>query len=555
MTDTEKIFTGVGVGRGLVVGSVRRMPDPLPEPARTLSASTPADELTRATAALSATAEDLRERGRVAGGLAQEVLNALAMMADDSMLLNSVTTRTDAGATAERSVFEAFAEFAAMMESAGGHLAERAGDLGDVANRVIARITGVSAPGVPQSTTPFVLVARDLAPADTALLDFDIVQALVTTDGGPTSHTAILAREKGLPAIVGVHGAEALVDGDTVLVDAQQGELVVHPSADRVDKALTEADVRAAARVTTAGPGSLADGHEIALLANIGSATSAASAVAAHAEGIGLFRSEFLFLDSETAPSVDVQHAEYAAVFAHFAGQKVVVRVLDAGADKPLPFLTDEGEENPALGRRGIRALFAHEDILRNQLAAISSAAALSSAEVWVMAPMIATVDETEKFVAMCREAGIAKAGAMIEVPSSALLADRILDVADFVSIGTNDLTQYTVAADRLLGTVAELQDPWNPAVLRLIREVGLAGESSGKPVGVCGEAAADPMLAVIMIGLGVTSLSMSSIALADVRAEILRFTLVEARNLAERALSARNSAEARAAVSGAFTR
>ncbi len=554
MINTEKTLTGVGVGRGLVVGSVRRMPDPLPEPARTPSAMTPADELARATTALSATAKDLRARGEVAGGVAKEVLDALALMADDTMLLKNVTTRIEAGTTAERSVFEAFAEFAAIMESAGGYMAERAGDLGDVANRVIARILGVSAPGVPQSTTPFVLVARDLAPADTALLDFDIVQALVTTDGGPTSHTAILAREKGLPAIVGVHGAEILVDGDTVLVDARQGELVVHPSAERVESALAEADARAAARATTAGPGILADGHKISLLANIGSATSAVAAVAAHAEGIGLFRTEFLFLDSETAPSVDVQQAEYAAVFEQFGGQKVVVRVLDAGADKPLPFLTDEGEENPALGRRGIRALFAHEEILRNQLTAISRAAAASSAEVWVMAPMIATVDETEMFVGMCREVGISTAGVMIEVPSSALLADRILEVADFVSIGTNDLTQYTVAADRLLGSVSELQDPWNPAVLRLIREVGQAGEQSGKPVGVCGEAAADPMLAVVLIGLGVTSLSMSSIALADVRAEISRFTLVEARKLAERALSARNSAEARAAVSGAFT-
>ena len=554
MTTAEKILTGVGVGRGLVVGSVRRMPDPLPEPARTPSTLTAADELTRATTALSATADDLRERGRVAGGVAKEVLDALALMADDALLLKSVTTRIDSGATAERSVFEAFAEFATMMESAGGYMAERAGDLGDVANRVIARIMGVSAPGVPQSTTPFVLVARDLAPADTALLDFDIVQALVTTDGGPTSHTAILAREKGLPAIVGVHGAEILVDGDTVLVDARQGELVVHPSAERIKTAFAEADARAAARATTAGPGLLADGHKISLLANIGSATSASAAVTAHAEGIGLFRTEFLFLDNDTAPSVDVQQAEYAAVFEQFGGQKVVVRVLDAGADKPLPFLTDEGEENPALGRRGIRALFAHEEILRNQLTAISRAAAESSADVWVMAPMIATVDETEMFVGMCREVGIATAGVMIEVPSSALLADRILEVADFVSIGTNDLTQYTVAADRLLGSVSELQDPWNPAVLRLIAEVGRAGEQSGKPVGVCGEAAADPMLAVVLIGLGVKSLSMSSIALADVRAEISRFTLVEARKLAERALSARNSAEARAAVSGAFT-
>jgi phosphotransferase system enzyme I (PtsI) len=554
MTTAEKILTGTGVGRGLVVGTVRRMPDPLPEPPTKASVLTPSAELERATTALVATAADLRERGSVAGGVAKEVLDALALMADDALLLKDVTARINDGGTAERSVFDAFAGFAAMMESAGGYMAERAGDLGDVANRVIARIMGVAAPGVPQSTTPFVLVARDLAPADTALLDFDIVHALVTSDGGPTSHTAILAREKGLPAIVGVDGADLLSDGDDVLVDSRKGELVVHPSAERIEGALAEAEARTAARDNVVGPGQLADGFEVALLANIGSATSATAAVAARAEGIGLFRTEFLFLDSETAPSVDVQQAEYAAVFEQFAGKKIVVRVLDAGADKPLPFLTDDGEENPALGRRGIRALFAHEEILRNQLAAISSAAASSTADVWVMAPMIATVDETEKFVAMCREAGIAKAGVMIEVPSSALLADRILDVADFVSIGTNDLTQYTVAADRLLGTVADLQDPWNPAVLRLIREVGAAGESSGKPVGVCGEAAADPMLAVVLVGLGVTSLSMSSIALADVRAEISRFTLVEARTLAERALSARNSAEARAAVSGAFT-
>jgi len=554
MTSSEQILSGTGVGSGLVVGSVRRMPDPLPEPPVTASGLTPSAELERATIALAETAADLRERGNVAGGVAKEVLDALALMAGDALLLKDVAGRIDGGVTAERAVFDAFAGFAEIMKSAGGYMAERAGDLGDVANRVIARIMGVAAPGVPQSTTPFVLVARDLAPADTALLDFDIVQALVTTDGGPTSHTAILAREKGLPALVGVHGADVLVDGDTVLVDARRGELVVHPSADRVEKALTEADARVAARVTTTGPGRLADGHEIALLANIGSATSASSAVAAHAEGIGLFRTEFLFLDSETAPSVDVQQAEYSAVFEQFAGQKVVVRVLDAGADKPLPFLTDDGEENPALGRRGIRALFAHEEILRNQLTAISRAAAASSADVWVMAPMIATVDETEIFVAMCREVGITTAGVMIEVPSSALLADRILEVADFVSIGTNDLTQYTVAADRLLGSVSELQDAWNPAVLRLIREVGQAGEQTGKPVGVCGEAAADPMLAVVLIGLGVTSLSMSAIALADVRAEISRFTLDEARKLAERALSARNSAEARAAVSGAFT-
>ena len=554
MTAKERILTGIGVGRGLVVGDVRRMPDPLPEPAQTNSTLGADAELSRATVALSETAEDLRDRGRQAGGLAKDVLDALALMADDQMLHADVKNRIERGATAERAVFEAFAGFASILEAAGGYMAERAGDLGDVANRVIARIMGVAAPGVPQSTTPFVLVARDLAPADTALLNFDIVRALVTTDGGPTSHTAILAREKGLPAIVGAKSAEVLVDGDVVLVDAGNNEIVLHPSAVRIEEALVESEARKAARDGATGPGRMADGHEVALLANVGSSKSAAAAVDAHAEGIGLFRTEFLFLDNDTAPTVEKQRAEYIAVFEQFPGQKVVVRVLDAGADKPLPFLTDEGEENPALGRRGIRALFAHSEILRDQLTAIAQAAAATRADVWVMAPMIATVDETEEFVALCREVGINKAGVMIEVPSSALLAHHILDIADFVSIGTNDLTQYTVAADRLLGTVADLQDPWNPAVLRLIREVGRAGESTHKPVGVCGEAAADPTLAVVLIGLGVTSLSMSPIALADVRAEISRFTLAEARELAERVLSSRNAADARIAASVVLT-
>jgi len=554
MTQTESIVTGIGVGRGLVVGDVRRMPDPLPEPSQTNSALTPDEELARATIALSDTAADLRDRGTQAGGLAKEVLDALALMAADTMLLADVKKRIDGGSTAERAVFDAFASFASIMQAAGGYMAERAADLGDVANRVIARIAGVPAPGVPQSTTPFILVARDLAPADTALLDFDIVRALVTTDGGPTSHTAILAREKGLPAIVGAKAADVVVDGDVIIVDAGKGEIVLNPSADRVDAALGESEARLAARSEATGPGRMADGHEVALLANVGSSKSAAAAVEAHAEGVGLFRTEFLFLDNDVAPSLEAQKAEYAAVFEKFPGQKVVVRVLDAGADKPLSFLTDAGEENPALGRRGIRALFAHEDILRTQLTAIAEATLATDADVWVMAPMISTVEETEAFVDICREVGIAKAGVMIEVPSSALLSNHILDVADFVSIGTNDLTQYTFAADRLLGTVANLQDAWSPAVLRLIREVGLAGERTKKPVGICGEAAADPVLAVVLIGLGVTSLSMSAIALADVRAEISRFTLAEARQLAERALSARNAKDARAAASLAFT-
>jgi phosphotransferase system enzyme I (PtsI) len=224
--------------------------------------------------------------------------------------------------------------------------------------------------------------------------------------------------------------------------------------------------------------------------------------------------------------------------------------MLDAGADKPLAFLNDAHEENPALGLRGLRALRASEDILREQLTALAEADAATDADLWVMAPMVATVEETRYFTDLAREYGLKTAGVMVEVPAAALLADRVLAHADFASIGTNDLTQYTMAADRMLGSVAGFQDPWHPAVLRLVREVGAAGAALGKPVGICGEAAADPLLAVVLVGLGATSLSMAPAALADVRQTLLGRTLGEAKQLAEAALAADDAASARAAAS-----
>ncbi|WP_395639855.1 phosphoenolpyruvate--protein phosphotransferase [Pseudolysinimonas sp.] len=543
-------LSGIGVGRGLAVGPVLRMPDPLPEPPTTQSTLGPDAEKERVMHALAATADDIRARAAKAGGMAGEVLEAQALMMDDPMLKTDVDARIDTGATAERAVHEAFGVFRDMLAGIGGYLGERAADLDDVSRRAIARIAGVPAPGVPESDVPFVLVARDLAPADTALLDPELVLAIVTSEGGKTSHTAILAGEKGLPAIVGVAGALDLAEGTTVIVDAGAGTVEADPSAEALATAEQKIADRAA-RVHTTGPGALADGTAIPLLANLGSAEGVDSAVAAGAEGVGLFRTEFLFLDSSSAPSVETQKSAYSAVLAGFPGKKVVVRALDAGADKPLAFLNDAEEENPALGLRGIRSLRASEQILRDQLTALAQAEAENEAEVWVMAPMVATVDETRYFTGLARELGLTTAGVMVEVPAAALLADRILAVADFASIGTNDLTQYTMAADRMLGSVASFQDPWHPAVLKLVGEIGSAGTTSDKPVGVCGEAAADPKLAVVLVGLGVTTLSMSAPAIADVRDELARWTLAGARDAAQAALAAEDAAGARAAVEG----
>ncbi|MGW8481573.1 phosphoenolpyruvate--protein phosphotransferase [Microbacterium sp. NPDC055903] len=546
------ILRGVGIGRDIAQGPVIRMAEALPAPSDSPSALGADAERGRVREAIGIVAAELTARGEKAGGAAQEVLEAQAMIAEDPTLLDEVDTRIDGGATAEWSVHDAFAGFKATLEAVGGYLGERAADLDDIAQRVLARLRGVAAPGVPEPGHPFVLVARDLAPADTALLDLDQVRALITIDGGPTSHTAILAREKGIVAIVGAAEAAALVDGESVIVDAAAGTITRDPSADELDRAAQRAADRQSAHALPPSPGALADGTPIALLANLGKPADAADAVTRGAEGVGLFRTEFLFLSASQAPTVAQQREAYQQLLSAFGGKKVVVRMLDAGADKPLAFLNDAHEENPALGLRGLRALRASEDILREQLTALAEADAATDADLWVMAPMVATVEETKYFTDLAREYGLKTAGVMVEVPSSALLADRVFRYADFASIGTNDLTQYTMAADRLLGSVAGFQDPWHPAVLRLVAEVGSAGAAAGKPVGICGEAAADPLLAVVLVGLGATSLSMAPAALADVRQALSKQTLEAARRLAEIALAADDAAGARTAVADA---
>lgn len=540
---------GIGVGRSIATGPVKRMPDPLPEPPEHDTHAGADAEIVRTRTALQQVASELTDRGARAGGDAKNVLDAQALMAEDPTLLEDVIARIKQGRTGQRAVHEAFLEFQVMLVGLGGYMAERAADLGDVAQRVIARLTGVAAPGVPESDTPFVLIARDLAPADTALLDLEKVLALVTSDGGPTSHTAILARSRSIPAIVGVKDALTLHDDQVVIVDAGAGSIDVDPDADAIAEAQRTIAERKAALNAPITPGALADGTPVQLLANIGGAKDAVTAAELGAEGVGLFRTEFLFLDSTSAPTVQQQKEQYVAVLKAFPGKKVVVRALDAGADKPLAFLNDSEEENPALGLRGLRVLRAHEDILREQLTALAEAATATEADLWVMAPMVSEPEESEYFVALARELGITKPGVMVEVPSAALLAPQILESADFVSIGTNDLTQYTLAADRLLGSVAGFQDPWHPAVLRLVAEVGAAGAAAGKSVGICGEAAADPGLAVVLVGLGAKSLSMTPAALADVRAELLTVTMEDAKARAAAALGASSAAGARAAA------
>jgi phosphoenolpyruvate-protein phosphotransferase (PTS system enzyme I) len=422
---------------------------------------------------------------------------------------------------------------------------------------------GLTLPGIPDPGHPFVLAADDLSPADTAGIDTATVLALVTESGGPTSHTAILARALGLPCVVACPGVLAVADGTLVAVDAAAGavELDVTPER-RASLEQRAADLAAALQAAT-GPGRTADGHAVELLHNIGAAADLVAALGDGPddpdssagdgfEGVGLFRTELLFLDRTDPPSFDEQVAAYVAVLRAADGRKVVVRTLDAGADKPLPFLHMKPEANPALGVRGLRISRRSPEVLDEQLAALAAAvvtADVPDAKVWVMAPMVATAGEAAAFAERARAAGLTKVGVMIEIPAAALRAAEILAEVDFLSIGTNDLAQYTFAADRMEADLADLLDPWQPALLDLIARCAAAGRALGKPVGICGESAADAGLAPVLAGLGVTSLSMSARAVPLVGQALAAHTRAECEDLAARALAAGSPEAARRAV------
>jgi phosphotransferase system enzyme I (PtsI) len=493
-------FTGVGVSPGRVIGTIRQMPKPVTEPPsgeRLASGTTPEDAARDLKTAAQAVHDELKSRADTAIGDGKAVLEATALMARDTMLLKSAVKLINAGSSAERAIWDAGASVSEMLHNLGGYMAERATDVLDVRARIVAALRGVPAPGIPSSETPFILVAEDLAPADTATLDPDKVLALVTSGGGPQSHTAIIARSLGLPAVVAAHGVDELPDGIEAYVDGAAGTIAIEPSEEQRAAASAWAD-NAATLAVFDGNGTTADGHLVPLLANVGGAKDAAAAAALGAQGVGLFRTEFCFLERDTEPTVEEQAAAYKGVFDAFPGKKVVLRTLDAGADKPLPFLTDTTEPNPALGVRGYRTDFTTPGVLGRQLEAIAQAASESEADVWVMAPMISTPAEAAHFATLCAAKGIKTPGVMVEVPSAALTAAAVLRHVGFASLGTNDLTQYAMAADRQLGPLAALNSPWQPAVLRLVQltVAGSAEEGNNKPVGVCGEAAADPALA-----------------------------------------------------------
>jgi phosphotransferase system enzyme I (PtsI) len=501
-------------------------------------------------AATDAVAGGFTDRAARASGAAAEVLTASAGLVRDPGLRQGVATRVSGGTALPEAVHGAVAQFVDAFTAMGGLMAERATDLLDIERRLVARLVGEPEPGVATPDTPSVLVAADLAPADTAGLDPALVVAIVTERGGATSHTAIIARQLGIPCVVGVAGACGLTAGDLVLVDATVGTVETGVGDEEATRRV-EADraARAALQEWT-GPAATTDGVRVELLANVADAESARTGAAAPVDGVGLFRTELCFLDRRDEPTVEEQAELYAEVLAPFAGggRHVVVRTLDAGSDKPLAFAALEDEDNPALGVRGLRLAADNPGLLERQLDAIAAAAERTGADTWVMAPMVATVAEADDFADRVRHRGL-RAGVMVEVPSAALLAERLLELVDFLSIGTNDLTQYVMAADRLASGLAHLTDPWQPAVLQLVARTAEAGRRAGKPVGVCGEAAADPLLAVALVGMGITSLSMAPASVRAVGSQLSAVSSEACAAAAAAAVAAADPVAGRAAV------
>lgn len=488
----------------------------------------------------------LLTRSQETVGTASDILAAQAKLSHDPGFKQMVVKAINQGATAISAVMTTTDMFCSMFKKAGGVASERLIDLNDLCLRVVAELLGEAEPGLPHLREPSILFADDLAPADAAGLNPETVLALVTEQGGPTSHTSIIARQLGVPCIVAARQLHQIQPGEQVFVDASLGSITTGAEpATVLPKVRADLDARAAIR-NWQGPARLASGEEVELLANVQDGPGAKKAAAGYAQGVGLFRTELCFLSLEKEPSIEQQTKIYSQVLAAFPEEKVITRTLDAGSDKPISWATLEDEPNPALGVRGLRTSGIDEELFTRQLDAIAQAAQGHQGKNWVMVPMVSTLAEAKWVAKLIRQRGLT-AGIMVEVPGVAIMIDQFLAEVDFVSIGTNDLTQYVMAADRMNANLATYTDPWQPAVLTLISRVAAAGVRLGKPVGVCGEAAADPILACALIGMGVSSLSMAASAIPTVGSRLQQVTKEQCENAAKEILTAIDSGDARA--------
>jgi len=560
-SDKTNTLKGVGAAPGIAMGPIfqfQRMEVAINEVSDGLVVSWERlqDALSRAREQLNSLNHKMIEKGLKAEAA---IFDAHLELLDDPELTEAIHARIEKGQDALRAWKETIEDNAIVVAALNDPiLSARADDLRDVGRRVLKIMLGMDDKNDSLPTTPTVIVARELSPSDTVSFNQDLVLGFCIVNGGPTSHTAILAKALGLPAIVGVDESILGVDsGTTVIMNGGDGTVTITPSADELKSAEQTRsqwlEKRRLALEQANTPAITADGHHVEVVGNAGSLADAEKALKLGAAGIGLLRTEFLFLERTTAPTEDEQFDVYRSIAETMGKLPVIVRTLDVGGDKPLPYIEMQHEDNPFLGERGIRLCLNRPELFRLQLRAILRAAPHGNLR--IMFPMVGDMDEWRQARAILDELHETlniphiEAGIMIEVPSAALMADVFAREVDFFSIGTNDLTQYTLAMDRMHPALANKQDGLHPAVLRLIAQTINGAHKHGKWAGICGELGADPYAIPILIGLGIDELSVNTPSVPLVKAQIRALKVSELQDLARQALECATALEVRELV------
>jgi phosphotransferase system enzyme I (PtsI) len=525
------ILSGLGVGLSPALGEVLVIEHSQLIPEWTKSIKTPEQEISELKSAIAFVSNQLDELGAKAGGTSAEIFEALKTLLEDDELLEVASSNIADGWSAAAAFGKAVDEFAELLKG-DPTFDERVADFQDLSKRVQAKLAGIKLDLDLPTKGRIVLVGEDFSPADTAQFT-DAVVGVVTLKGGPTSHTAIICRSRNIAAVVSCPGASELATGDRVLVDPVGDRVIVGDDVSLATQAINFVPI---------GAKSL-----IPVRANIGTLEDAQSASKTLADGVGLFRTELLYLSSSHEPSIEQQAKSYSEILKAAPEGPIVVRTIDAGSDKPVPFLNMPAEENPSLGVRGYRLLANHREFVEGQLKALELARQESGREVWVMAPMVATVDEARTFSELARSLGKYKVGIMIETPSIALLVDQLSGVVDFVSVGTNDLSQYLFAADRMNPSLGALLNHWQPALIKSLSRIAKDAKQSGISSGVCGESASDPAFAILLAGLGFDSVSVSRSQVDAVHNALSSLELEDAQKVAQAVLKATTPEQAKA--------
>ena len=557
------MLKGIATSSGIAIGKVYKLEQPkivLKEAKQTVEEALGIFEN-----ALEKTIKDIELiKERAAATLKPEelaIFDAHLMMAQDPEFKDQIIARIKDGLNADQATKEISDMMIGMFESMeDAYFKERAADIKDVSFRLLCNILGLNIPDLTTIDEEVVIVAEEMTPSDTAQLNKKYALGFVTEIGGKTSHAAIMAVALGLPAVVGCTGImSACKHGDKIILDAKSGDVIVNPTDEELklyeEKRKKFLEEKAALQVLLDKPTISTDGHQVELVANIGSPKDMDNVIANGAEGVGLYRTEFLYMEStEDFPSEDDQFEAYKVVLERAQGKRVVVRTLDIGGDKKLPYFEFDPEMNPFLGYRAIRLCLDRKDIFKTQVRALLKASVYG--KLAIMFPMIATIDEfknAKQFVLDTKEELLKEGvkvsdeieiGMMVEIPASAVLADEFAKYADFFSIGTNDLIQYSMAADRMSEKVAYLYQPLNPSILRLIKMTIDGAHSQGRWCGMCGEMGGDPMAAPVLLGLGLDEFSMSATKILPTRKIITSLNKKEMEDLASKALKCHTESE-----------